>query len=79
MTTVHTSNVSLADLGPNTPSAAKRALSLLQALSVGGLRLQLPDSHELFFGHSEGPQARLVLHNWKVFAASLRSGDIGFA
>ena len=79
MTTVHTSNVSLADLGPNTPSAAKRALSLLQALSVGGLRLQLPDSRELFFGHSEGPQARLVLHNWKVFAASLRSGDIGFA
>lgn len=79
MTTVHTSHISMADLSPNTPSAAKRALSLLQALSVGGLHVQLPDGQALFFGQSEGPQARLVLHNWKVFAASLRSGDIGFA
>lgn len=79
MTTLHRSNITLADLGPNTPNAAKRALSLLQALSVGGLNLQLPDGQALFFGHGEGPQARMVLHNWKVFAASLRSGDIGFA
>jgi cyclopropane-fatty-acyl-phospholipid synthase len=79
MTTLHRSNITLADLGPNTPNAAKRALSLLQALSVGGLNLHLPDGQALSFGHGEGPQARMVLHNWKVFAASLRSGDIGFA
>ena len=79
MTTLQTSNFSLSDLGASVPSAAKRALSMLQSLSVGGLRLQLPDKRVMLFGQSSGPQASLVLHNWQVFGAALRSGDIGFA
>jgi len=79
MTTVHTSNFSLSDLGASVPTAAKRAMSMLQSLSTGGLQLQLPDGRAVFFGHSTGPQASLVLHKWQVFGKALRSGDIGFA
>jgi cyclopropane-fatty-acyl-phospholipid synthase len=62
------------------PLAAQRSLRMLQSLSVGGLRMQLPDQRELVFGttHS-GPQASIRIHQWQVFAATLRSGDIGFA
>ncbi len=79
MSTVPTHPFSLLDLGPNVPSAAKRAMAMLQSLSTGGLHLQLPDGRAVFFGHSSGPQASLVLHNWQVFGKALRSGDIGFA
>ena len=79
MPLMNTQKLSLPELGPNTPTAAKRAIFLLQALNVGGLRLQLPDERVLFFGQHTGPQASLVLHNWQVFGAALRSGDIGFA
>ncbi len=79
MTMTPSSKLNLLDLGPQTPAAAKRALSMLQALTTGGLQLQLPDGRTHFFGHTSGPQASMVLHNWQVFGAALRSGDIGFA
>jgi cyclopropane-fatty-acyl-phospholipid synthase len=41
--------------------------------------MQLPDGRTIDFGQATGPQASIVLHNWQVFGASLRSGDIGFA
>jgi len=78
-TTLNTSNVPLPLLGKQVPSPAKRALRMLQSLQVGGLHLQLPDGQTIFFGHQSGPQATLQLHNWQVFGAALRSGDIGFA
>lgn len=79
MTTLHTSNFSLASLDKTVPGAAKRALRMLQSLHVGGLQLQVPNGQHLFFGQTTGPQATLQLHNWQVFGAALRSGDIGFA
>ena len=78
-TTLNTSNLPLPLLGKQVPSPAKRALRMLQSLQVGGLHLQLPDGQTIFFGHTSGPQATLQLHNWQVFGAALRSGDIGFA
>ena len=78
-TTLQPSNMSLPHLGKQVPASAKRALRMLQSLQTGGLTLQLPDGQSLFFGHHTGPQASLQLHNWQVFGAALRSGDIGFA
>jgi hypothetical protein len=37
----------------NLPLAAQRSLRLLQSLSVGGLRMQLPDQRELVFGSAQ--------------------------
>ncbi|MCW5654949.1 cyclopropane-fatty-acyl-phospholipid synthase family protein [Hydrogenophaga sp.] len=61
------------------PAAARTTLRLLQRLSRGSLTLQLPDGSVQRFGQSEGPHASLHLHNWRVFGAALKSGDIGFA
>jgi cyclopropane-fatty-acyl-phospholipid synthase len=43
------------------------------------LHLRLPDGSESVYGHGEQPSAHLVVHDWGVFAAAMRNGDIGFA
>jgi cyclopropane-fatty-acyl-phospholipid synthase len=63
------------------PAAARAALRLLQGLKHGVLNLELPDASVLSFGtalHCE-PRACMRLHNWKLFGAVLKSGDIGLA
>ena len=63
-----------------TPPAARTVLRLLQKLRHGTLTLQLPDGSMQRFGKADDlPHATLNLHNWKVCAAALKSGDIGFA
>ncbi|MFM7698229.1 MAG: class I SAM-dependent methyltransferase [Limnohabitans sp.] len=79
MTTLHSPDHVLNTLGTSVPVAARRGLKLLQSIQYGGLRLQCPDGSWVRFGQDSGPQAELVLHNWQVFGATLRSGDIGFA
>lgn len=75
-------------LPADAPAAARSALRLLQNLRHGALTLQLPDGTQRRYGehpqhttlHSpEHPAASITLHNWNVFAAALKSGDIGFA
>jgi cyclopropane-fatty-acyl-phospholipid synthase len=61
------------------PANARSVLKLLQRLRHGTLTLQLPDGTVLQFGSGEQPAASLALHNWSVFGAALKSGDIGFA
>ena len=63
------------------PSAAARsALRLLKQLQQGSLTVQLPDGSQQRFGDAgHALHASLTLHNWRVFAATLKSGDIGFA
>ena len=61
------------------PPAARHVLRLMQRLVHGTLTLQLPDGSSQRFGNGQSPHATLVLRNWKVCAASLKSGDIGFA
>ncbi len=72
----------------NMPASARSALKLLENLRFGALTLQLPDGTQRRFGEHpqqhklpspEHPCATLTLHNWNVFAAALKSGDIGFA
>ena len=79
MTTLHSPEFALPDLGKSAPAAAKRGMRLLQSINHGGLHMVLPDGRSLRFGNDQGPQAHLHLHNWQVFGAALRSGDIGFA
>jgi cyclopropane-fatty-acyl-phospholipid synthase len=62
-----------------TPAAARTVMRLLQNLRHGSLTLQLPDGSMQRFGHGDLPHATLSLHNWNVFSAALKSGDIGFA
>jgi cyclopropane-fatty-acyl-phospholipid synthase len=61
------------------PLAARQVLPLLQKLQHGRLHLRLPDGSESVYGQGEQPNASLVVHDWGVFAAAMRSGDIGFA
>ena len=73
---------------PKMPASARSALKLLENLRFGALTLMLPDGTQRRFGehpqqHSVAqapyPCATLTLHNWNVFGAALKSGDIGFA
>ena len=70
------------------PAPARAGLRLLDYLRHGALTVVLPDgSHRRYGEHPhqhtlpspQHPCAILRLHNWKVFAAALKSGDIGFA
>jgi len=61
------------------PASARSVLRLLERLQHGTLSLQLPDGSQLRYGNGEAPHASLVLHDWAVFSATLKSGDIGFA
>jgi cyclopropane-fatty-acyl-phospholipid synthase len=63
------------------PAAARAAFGLLRQLRSGTLELQLPDGAQAHFGSGAAhePRGAMRLRNWKVCAAALRSGDIGFA
>jgi cyclopropane-fatty-acyl-phospholipid synthase len=61
------------------PASARSVLRLLQGLRHGTLTLQLPDGIVWQFGNGRQPAATMVLNNWNVFSAALKSGDIGFA
>ena len=74
----HCSGVST-DLLADMPRAARAGVRLLQRLEHGTLLLELPDGRTLRLGSGTMPTANLRLHNWKVFSAVARSGDIGLA
>jgi cyclopropane-fatty-acyl-phospholipid synthase len=61
------------------PVRARTVLRLLERLSHGTLNLQLPDGTQLRYGQGDQPVASLTVHDWSVFEAALKSGDIGFA
>lgn len=61
------------------PAIARTGIRHLQRLQHGTLHLVLPDNRSVHLGQGSQPTATIRLHNWKVFAAVLRSGDIGLA
>lgn len=61
------------------PAAARTVLGLLTRLQHGSLTVQLPDGSLRHFGPGGPLVAAIVLRNWKMCSATLRSGDIGFA
>ncbi len=64
------------------PAAARTCLKLLHQLQHGTLIVQCPDGNVLRFGKAEDTHpltASLHIADWRVCAAALKSGDIGFA
>jgi cyclopropane-fatty-acyl-phospholipid synthase len=63
------------------PAAARAVLRHLGALRIGTLSVQLPDGTQAQFGRGTEAQlhAAIRLLDWRVFGATLKSGDIGFA
>jgi cyclopropane-fatty-acyl-phospholipid synthase len=64
------------------PPAARTCLKLLHKLQHGTLIVQCPDGSVLRFGKAEDTHpltASLHISDWRVCAAALKSGDIGFA
>jgi len=76
---MNTTTLAAPTLPRHAPAAARSVLRLLQRLRHGTLTLQLPEGGALSFGSGRAPAATLVLHDWAVCAATLKSGDIGFA
>ena len=68
-------------LPESAPAAARAAFGLLRQLRTGTLDLQLTEGTQMRFGSGteHAPRGAIRLRNWKVCAAALRSGDIGFA
>ena len=60
------------------PTAARAVLAALSRLEHGALELHLPDGSMQRFGPG-AVTATVHLADWKVFARTLASGDIGFA
>lgn len=60
------------------PARARFILKMLAGLQHGALKLELPDGQTAFFGDGASP-VTLRLHDWSMFDAVLKSGDIGFA
>ncbi|MEY4749098.1 MAG: hypothetical protein RIQ60_1312 [Pseudomonadota bacterium] len=67
--------------GGRVPLAARGLLKLLAGLEHGYLTLVLPDgsTRRLGAGRSGELRAQIHLHDWRVAAAVLKSGDIGLA
>ena len=61
------------------PASARSVFRLLKRMRHGTLTLHLPDGTQQRFGGGAPPCASLVLNNWNVFSAAIKSGDIGFA
>jgi cyclopropane-fatty-acyl-phospholipid synthase len=59
------------------PGSARLVVKLLEKLSIGSLTVRLPDGQSHAFGNG-APHAEMVLTNWNVCEAALKSGDIGF-
>ena len=74
-----TASPSALNLSAEMPSAARHGLRLLERLRHGTLDLELPDGRTLQLGQGQHQRASLRLHNWNVFGAVMRSGDIGLA
>lgn len=66
---------------PPAPWAARQALRLLRCLQHGVLHISLPDGNTLSvgLGANQLAPAYLQVHDWAMFDATLRAGDIGFA
>jgi cyclopropane-fatty-acyl-phospholipid synthase len=62
----------------NYPYRVSMILKLLAQLKHGALHLQLPDGGSAHFGDDSYP-VTLRLHDWTMFGAVMKSGDIGFA
>jgi cyclopropane-fatty-acyl-phospholipid synthase len=70
----------LAGIARGLPARARLALSMALKLERGSLKVTLPDGRRISVaGAAEGPNAELILHNWKLFGRAFTGGTIGVA
>ena len=69
------------EIPTSAPATARSAIKLLLKLRHDALTVQFPDGSMHRFGDHDpnALHATLMLKNWHVFSAALKSGDIGFA
>ena len=60
---------------------SKLLLTVLDKLQFGQLTMTLPDASTRMFGSKEAGalSADIAVHDWALFSAVFKSGDIGFA
>ncbi|HEY5801916.1 MAG TPA: cyclopropane-fatty-acyl-phospholipid synthase family protein, partial [Burkholderiaceae bacterium] len=66
--------------GQPSPAHLQLVERLLRQLRHGSLQVRYPDGRVAHYGESSAKlHATLELHNWKLFTAAIKHGDIGFA
>lgn len=69
-----TARQTLADL----PRIARRAFGVVMALEIGHLTIVVPDGRRfLVKGRQPGPEAELVIHDWRFVRRVLSAGTVG--
>ena len=69
-----TARKALADL----PRIARRAFGVVMALEIGHLTIVVPDGRRfLVKGRQPGPEAELVIHDWRFVRRVLSAGTVG--
>ena len=69
-----------ADAVRGLPAKARLVMSAAMGLAHGTLRVKLPDGRAFMVGgKAPGPDAELILHNWKLPARAFSGGTIGVA
>ncbi len=69
-----------ADLTRGLPARARMVLSIAMGLPKGSLKIRYPDGRSVMVGgKSPGPDAELILNNWKLPAKAFSGATIGVA
>jgi cyclopropane-fatty-acyl-phospholipid synthase len=73
-------NSNFADFARDLPAKARMVLQAAISLPFGSLTARLPDGRTISVGgNGPGPDAKLVLNNWKLPARAFAGGTIGVA
>ncbi|MFO0994986.1 MAG: cyclopropane-fatty-acyl-phospholipid synthase family protein [Hyphomicrobiales bacterium] len=70
----------LAEIAAGLPARARMVLSAMTSLPRGLLNVRIPDGRRFIVGgNAPGPEAEVVLHNWKLPGRAFSGGTIGVA
>jgi cyclopropane-fatty-acyl-phospholipid synthase len=77
---VRLDRTNFAEIAAGLPARASMALSAMMALPRGLLKVRIPDGRRLILGgNAPGPEAEIVLHNWRLPGRAFSGGSIGVA
>jgi len=77
---VRLDGTNFAEIAAGLPARARTALSAMMALPRGLLNVHIPDGRRLIVGgNAPGPEAEVVLHNWRLPGRAFSRGSIGVA
>jgi cyclopropane-fatty-acyl-phospholipid synthase len=77
---VRLDKTNFAKIAASLPAKARMVLSSAMALPRGILKVRIPDGRTLIVGgNAPGPEAELVMHNWRLPGRAFSGGTIGVA